>query len=221
MRNPSSAAISMRSAVSQSTRAISLFSNRESSIQLYKVGGVPNGRYGAPPAHGGIPGKCLLYCAVTVMVAGALAMPPVITTTGWVPSGAVVGTSRLIWVTPTRAVGIPSNRTGAGTPPMETVVSCTGAGNCVTGVPAAGAAPVAMAGDTAPVPVRYTVRTPPRATVATGTIAPLASVNKPGAAEATVNVVVAVRPLLVTVRMTGLLTGVSRSEERRVGKEWR
>src|ERR1035438_5097832 len=52
MRNPSSAAISMRSAVSQSTRAISLFSNRESSIQLYKVGGAPNGRSGAAPAHG-------------------------------------------------------------------------------------------------------------------------------------------------------------------------
>src|ERR1019366_6306044 len=37
MPNPSSAAISMRSAVSQSTRAISLFSKRYSSIQLYRV----------------------------------------------------------------------------------------------------------------------------------------------------------------------------------------
>src|ERR1035437_5814563 len=38
MRNESSAAISMRSAVSQSTRAMSLFSKRDSSIQLYRVG---------------------------------------------------------------------------------------------------------------------------------------------------------------------------------------
>src|ERR1017187_7373227 len=37
MRYPSSAAISMRSAVSHSTRAISLFSKCDSSIQLYRV----------------------------------------------------------------------------------------------------------------------------------------------------------------------------------------
>src|ERR1022692_3419911 len=37
MRNPSSAAISMRSAVSQSTRAISLFSKGDSPLQLYRV----------------------------------------------------------------------------------------------------------------------------------------------------------------------------------------
>src|ERR1039458_4164596 len=37
MRNESSPAISIRSAVSQSTRAISLFSKRDSSIQLYRV----------------------------------------------------------------------------------------------------------------------------------------------------------------------------------------
>src|ERR1035441_1753641 len=77
-------------------------------------------------------------------------------------------------------------------PPTEAVVNFAGAGNCATGVPAAGAAPVAMAGDTAPVPVRYRVTTPPRATVAAGTIAPFASVNTPGAAEATVSVAVVV-----------------------------
>src|ERR1017187_661674 len=37
MRNPSSAAISLRSAVSQSTRAISLFSKGDSPLQLYRV----------------------------------------------------------------------------------------------------------------------------------------------------------------------------------------
>ena len=46
-------------------------------------------------------------------VAGALAMPPMVTTTGCVPSGVVVETRRLIWVTPTRAVGIPANATVA------------------------------------------------------------------------------------------------------------
>src|ERR1019366_5218802 len=147
--------------------------------------------------------QSLPYCAVTVMVAGALAMPPMVTTTAWAPSGALVGTSRLICATPTKAVGIPANSMTPATPPMETVVNCTGAGNCVTGVPAAGAAPVEMAGDTAPAPVRYKLTTPPRATVAAGTIARFASVNRPGAAEATVSVVAALRPLLVTVRVTG------------------
>src|ERR1017187_3412893 len=148
------------------------------------------------------PGQCR-YCAVTVRVAGALAMPPMMTTTGCVPSGAAAGMSRLICVTPTKAVGIPANSMEAPAPPTEAVVNCAGAGNCATGVPAAGAAPVAMAGDTAPARVRYRVTTPPRATVAAGTIAPFASVKTPGAAEATVIVVAALRPLLVTVRMEG------------------
>src|ERR1035437_6924147 len=147
--------------------------------------------------------QSLPYCAVTVMDAGALAMPPMVTTTASVPSGAFVGTSRLICATPTKAVGIPANSMMAATPPMETAVNCTGAGNCATGVPAAGAAPVEMAGDTVPAPVRYKVTTAPRATVAAGTIAPFASVNRPGAAEATMSVVLPVRPFLVTVRVTG------------------
>src|SRR5690242_188596 len=88
----------------------------------------------------------------------------------------------------------------AGTPPIVTVRVCTGTGNCATGVVATGAAPVGMAGDTAPAPVRYSVNTPPRATVEDGTMAPLASVNRPGAAAATVNEVEALRPLLVTAR---------------------
>src|SRR5664279_209129 len=128
------------------------------------------------------------------------------TTMGCVPSGAVAGMRRLICATPTRAVGIPSNRmepAPVGTPPMVTVVACTGTGNSATGVPPAGAAPVAMAGETAPTPVRYRVNTLPRATVAVGTMAPLTFVNRPGAAEATVSVVLAMRPLLLIVTTEG------------------
>src|ERR1035438_1582442 len=94
-------------------------------------------------------------------------------------------------------------------PPTEAVVNCAGAGNCATAVPAAGAAPVAMAGDTAPAPVRYKVTAAPRAAVATGTNAPFESAKTPGAAEATVSCAVPERPLLVTVRVTAWLTGVS------------
>jgi hypothetical protein len=66
-----------------------------------------------------------------------------------------------------------------------------------------------MAGDTAPAPVRYSVNTPPRATLADGTIAPFESVNTPGAAAATVNEVDPPRPLLVTVTTEDRFTGVS------------
>src|ERR1019366_10552864 len=130
------------------------------------------------------------------MVAGALAMSPMATTMGCAPGGAVAGMRRLICATPTRAVGIPSNRmepAPVATPPMVTVVGCTGTGNSAMGVPEAGAAPVAMAGETAPTPVRYRVNTAPRATVLVGTMAPLTSVNRPGVAEATISVVVVVR----------------------------
>src|ERR1035441_4771229 len=117
------------------------------------------------------------------MVAGALGMPPMATTTGCVPSGALWGMRRLICATPTRAAGIPSNRmepAPVGTPPIETVVACTGTGNSATGGPAPGGAAV-------------------------GTMVPFpyGSVNRPGAAEATVSVVVAVRPLLLTVTTEG------------------
>src|ERR1019366_1315241 len=145
------------------------------------------------------------------MVAGALATPPMATTTGSVPSGAVAGMRRLICATPTKVVGIPSNRmepAPVATPPIETVVACMGTGNSPTGVPAAGAAPVAMAGETAPTPVRYRVNTAPRATVAVGTTAPPASVNRPGAAEATVSVVLEMRPLLLTATMEARFRGV-------------
>src|ERR1019366_179301 len=142
------------------------------------------------------------------MVAGALGMPPMATTTGCAPSGAVAGMRRLICATPTKVSGIPSNRmepVPVGTPPIETAVACMGSGNSAAGVPAAGAAPVATAGDTAPTPVRYRVNTAPRATVAVGTMVPFpfTSVNRPGAAEATVSVVVAVRPLLLIVTTEG------------------
>src|ERR1019366_7196024 len=142
------------------------------------------------------------------MVARALATPPMATTTASVPSGALWGMRRLICATPTKVAGIPSNRmepAPVATPPIETVVACMGTGNSATGVPAAGAAPVATAGDTAPTPVRYRVNTAPRATVAVGTIVPFpfTSVNRPGAAEATVSVVVAVRPLLLIVTTEG------------------
>src|SRR3954451_7619824 len=128
-------------------------------------------------------GRRCRYCAVIVMLAGALATPPIVTTTACVPNGAAAGMRTLICVTPTRPAGIPMNCMGASIPAMETARACAGAGNCATGTPGFGAAPVAIDGDTAPAPVRNIVTTPPRAALPTTTAAPLPSVNRPGAAD--------------------------------------
>src|SRR5260370_26417028 len=126
----------------------------------------------------------------------ALDTPPTPTTTACFPSGAVAGIATLICITPTSAVGTPANCTGAAAPPIVTFTACIGAGNCATAVPAGGAAPVAIPGDTAPAPVTQSTPTPPRATVGVGTTAPVVSVNNPGATALTANFAVSGAPLL-------------------------
>ena len=137
------------------------------------------------------------------MFAAALAMPPMVTITGCVPSGTFAGMRRLTCITPTSALGIPANSTTAATPPIETETFCTGAGNSEAQRSGRRSRAVETAGETAPAPVRYRLTTAPRAAVAAPAIAPFASVNTPGAAAAAVSVVVAVRPLLLTVTAEG------------------
>src|SRR5947209_915185 len=98
---------------------------------------------------------------------------------------------KLICATPTSPVGIPANCTVAVTPPTVITTACCGAGNCATDV-VTGAAPVATAGETAPMPGRYSVAMLPRAAVAAGTSVPPA-LRIPGAAAGTVNAVRVVR----------------------------
>src|SRR5579883_1092427 len=104
---------------------------------------------------------------------------------------------------------------GAFTLPMETVVVCAGFGKLATAVCEDGAAPVAMAGETAPAPVIKMDMTWPD--LAEETTAPLASTAStaplakkiPGAAAAIEIDCDATCPLLFSVTVALLPTGTS------------
>ena|SRR5437588_10432087 len=97
----------------------------------------------------------------------------------------------------------------AGKSPIKTLAAWSGAGRFDIEVPAGGAEPVAIVGDTAPWPVMYIVITCPRAAVFAGTNAPEASVNTPGAADAIGKDLDVACPLLLTTTVAVEFTGVS------------
>src|SRR5262245_47010861 len=132
-----------------------------------------------------------------------------VTTTGCDPVAAPAGTWKLICVTPTSPGGIPTNGRGASTPPTVTRTASVGRGRPAIGVCGAGAVPVAMVGETAPVPVIYISTAWPRAARLVGTIAPAVSMKMPGAAASTVSTIDTGWPLLTTLSVTGASRRVS------------
>jgi hypothetical protein len=74
-----------------------------------------------------------------------------VTTTGHTPAATAAGTTKLIWVTPTRPFGIPTNgRLVTAMPPTVIETAATGLGKTATAVLAVGVLPSARVGPTAP-----------------------------------------------------------------------
>src|ERR1035437_4537666 len=153
---------------------------------------------------GSSPGGC--YCP-TVIVAAGLAMPPTVTTTGYTPSGALGGITKLICVAPARPDGMPAKAICAGTTPTVTVTGNVGCGRWLRGVAMKGDAPVGSAGETWPSPVMKMSSVSPRLPLEYGTSADgwLGSVKMPGADAATVKTYDATCPLLFTPTTAGTI----------------
>src|SRR5688572_23820050 len=96
-------------------------------------------------------GTILSINQFTVSSAGGLSTLPTVISTGWLPDASPAGTWKFTCVTPTSPGGVPINRIGASTPATVTRAVCVGRGRLANGVCVPGAAPVAIAGDTAPV----------------------------------------------------------------------
>src|SRR4051812_11106928 len=94
---------------------------------------------------------------------------------------------KLIWVTPTKPLGMPTNSGVTLTPPTVMVTVACGLGRFASAVRDDGVAPVARLGRTWPSPVRNSVATWPRAAVRDGFTAPSENVKMPGPTFETVN----------------------------------
>src|ERR1035441_5331036 len=118
------------------------------------------------------------------MYAAGVDTVPTVTTTGWRPDGTFDGTTKLICVTPTSPLGIPTNGIcGEAIPPTVTVTASVGFGNCARGVSAEGEVPSARLGVTCPSPVMYRKVAWPALAVRFGVVAllPSRNVKMPGA----------------------------------------
>ena len=85
--------------------------------------------------------------------------PPTVTTTACSPAATPVGIRKLICVTPTSPLGIPTNSPSRGSPPTVTDTALRGFGRFAIAVRDDGVAPVARLGLTCPSPVRNSVAT--------------------------------------------------------------
>src|SRR5690349_17705942 len=119
------------------------------------------------------------------MVTGGLEAEPTVTTTDCASRGASGGTTKLIWVWPTRPAGTPTTCVAAGIPPTVTVTGRRGLGRRARFVPGAGGLPLTRAGVTSPSPVMKSVTVLPRWAVALGSVRLPLLAKTPGAAAAT------------------------------------
>src|SRR5580698_3175103 len=125
------------------------------------------------------------------MYAAGVGVVPTVTITGWRPLGTPAGIVKLIWVTPTDQLGMPTKKFGsvveAAMPPTVTVTAWRGLGVALR--PATpGLTPSGTLGFTLPSPVINNVITCPTLPVRDGftSLVPSANMKMPGAALDTV-----------------------------------